>query len=29
MADKGLIAATPYVHFVMGVKNAMPVDRDE
>jgi 3-keto-5-aminohexanoate cleavage enzyme len=28
MADKGLIAATPYVQFVMGVKNAMPVDRD-
>ncbi len=25
--DKGQIAATPYVQFVMGVKNAMPVDR--
>lgn len=24
---KGQIAATPYVQFVMGVKNAMPVDR--
>jgi 3-keto-5-aminohexanoate cleavage enzyme len=28
MADKGLLAGTPYVQFVMGVKNAMPVDRD-
>lgn len=28
MADKGEIAGTPYVQFVMGVKNAMPVDRD-
>lgn len=28
MADKGQIAGTPYVQFVMGVKNAMPVDRD-
>lgn len=27
LADKGKIAATPYVQFVMGVKNAMPVDR--
>ena len=25
---KGQIAATPYVQFVMGVKNAMPVDRE-
>lgn len=28
MQDRGQIAATPYVQFVMGVKNAMPVDRD-
>ena len=28
MADSGLLAGTPYVQFVMGVKNAMPVDRD-
>ncbi|SFL17217.1 Uncharacterized conserved protein, DUF849 family [Loktanella salsilacus] len=28
MASKGQIAGTPYVQFVMGVKNAMPVDRD-
>ena len=28
MADKGEIVGTPYVQFVMGVKNAMPVDRD-
>lgn len=28
MADKDEIAGTPYVQFVMGVKNAMPVDRD-
>jgi 3-keto-5-aminohexanoate cleavage enzyme len=28
MADKGEIEGTPYVQFVMGVKNAMPVDRD-
>ena len=28
MADKGQIKETPYVQFVMGVKNAMPVDRD-
>lgn len=28
MHDKGEIPATPYVQFVMGVKNAMPVDRD-
>lgn len=27
MADKGQLAGTPYVQFVMGVKNAMPVDR--
>ena len=27
MADKGQIAGTPYVQFVMGVKNAMPADR--
>ncbi|MEN8838187.1 MAG: 3-keto-5-aminohexanoate cleavage protein [Celeribacter marinus] len=27
MADKGEIEGTPYVQFVMGVKNAMPVDR--
>ena len=28
MADKGQISGTPYVQFVMGVKNAMPADRD-
>lgn len=28
MARNGQIEATPYVQFVMGVKNAMPVDRD-
>ncbi|MCO4848756.1 MAG: 3-keto-5-aminohexanoate cleavage protein [Yoonia sp.] len=28
MSDKGQIAGTPYVQFVMGVKNSMPVDRD-
>ncbi|MCU0828723.1 MAG: 3-keto-5-aminohexanoate cleavage protein [Tabrizicola sp.] len=28
MQDKGQIKATPYVQFVMGVKNAMPADRD-
>jgi uncharacterized protein (DUF849 family) len=28
MADKGQIAGTPYVQFVMGVTNAMPADRD-
>lgn len=28
MAAKGQLAGTPYVQFVMGVKNAMPVDRD-
>ncbi|MBF9060923.1 3-keto-5-aminohexanoate cleavage protein [Rhodobacterales bacterium HKCCSP123] len=28
MADRGNLAGTPYVQFVMGVKNAMPVDRD-
>ena len=27
MASKGQLAGTPYVQFVMGVKNAMPVDR--
>lgn len=27
MADKGELAGTPYVQFVMGVKNAMPADR--
>ncbi|MFZ5965151.1 3-keto-5-aminohexanoate cleavage protein [Thalassococcus sp. BH17M4-6] len=27
MADRGELAATPYVQFVMGVRNAMPVDR--
>ncbi|MEL6550822.1 MAG: 3-keto-5-aminohexanoate cleavage protein [Pseudomonadota bacterium] len=27
MHSKGQIAATPYVQFVMGVKNAMPIDR--
>lgn len=28
MFEQGEIAATPYVQFVMGVKNAMPVDRE-
>ncbi len=28
MADEGALAGTPYVQFVMGVKNAMPVDRE-
>lgn len=28
MADCGELLGTPYVQFVMGVKNAMPVDRD-
>ncbi|MBD3764046.1 MAG: 3-keto-5-aminohexanoate cleavage protein [Rhodobacterales bacterium] len=28
MWDRGQIAARPYVQFVMGVKNAMPADRD-
>ncbi|MCP1198847.1 3-keto-5-aminohexanoate cleavage protein [Notoacmeibacter sp. MSK16QG-6] len=28
MYDKGQIADRPYVQFVMGVKNAMPADRD-
>jgi uncharacterized protein (DUF849 family) len=28
MADHGQLIGTPYVQFVMGVKNAMPVDRD-
>ncbi|WP_417522672.1 3-keto-5-aminohexanoate cleavage protein [Marinovum sp.] len=28
MSDKGQLAGTPYVQFVMGVKNAMPVDRE-
>lgn len=27
MADKGALVGTPYVQFVMGVKNAMPADR--
>jgi len=27
MADKGQLVGTPYVQFVMGVKNAMPADR--
>ena len=27
MADKGQLAGTPYVQFVMGVKNAMPADK--
>ena len=27
MADTGALAGTPYVQFVMGVKNAMPADR--
>jgi 3-keto-5-aminohexanoate cleavage enzyme len=28
MADKGQLKGTPYVQFVMGVKNAMPADRE-
>ena len=28
MAHKGQLAGTPYVQFVMGVKNAMPADRE-
>ena len=28
MAKRGQISGTPYVQFVMGVKNAMPADRD-
>ena len=28
MAEKGQLAGTPYVQFVMGVKNAMPADRE-
>lgn len=28
MQKKGQLAGTPYVQFVMGVKNAMPADRD-
>ncbi|MDO5641778.1 MAG: 3-keto-5-aminohexanoate cleavage protein [Paracoccus sp. (in: a-proteobacteria)] len=28
MADDGRLAGVPYVQFVMGVKNAMPVDRE-
>ncbi len=28
MAEEGQIVGIPYVQFVMGVKNAMPVDRD-
>lgn len=28
MWDKGQLSARPYVQFVMGVKNAMPADRD-
>jgi 3-keto-5-aminohexanoate cleavage enzyme len=28
MQDQGRLAGTPYVQFVMGVKNAMPADRD-
>ena len=28
MADRGQLKGTPYVQFVMGVKNAMPADRD-
>ena len=28
MADRGQLAGTPYVQFVMGVKNAMPADRE-
>lgn len=28
MAEKGQLAGIPYIQFVMGVKNAMPADRD-
>ncbi|NKX44615.1 3-keto-5-aminohexanoate cleavage protein [Roseicyclus persicicus] len=28
MADRGQLKGTPYVQFVMGVKNSMPADRD-
>ena len=28
MADRGQLAGTPYIQFVMGVRNAMPVDRE-
>lgn len=28
MQDRGQLAGTPYVQFVMGVKNAMPADRE-
>ena len=28
LSDAGQLAGTPYVQFVMGVKNAMPVDRE-
>ena len=28
MADQGQLSGTPYIQFVMGVKNAMPADRD-
>jgi uncharacterized protein (DUF849 family) len=28
MQDRGELLGTPYVQFVMGVKNAMPVDRE-
>jgi uncharacterized protein (DUF849 family) len=28
MADRGQLAGTPYVQFVIGVKNAMPADRE-
>ncbi len=28
LAEKGILTGTPYVQFVMGVKNAMPADRD-
>lgn len=29
MADRGQLTGTPYAQFAMGVKNAMPVDRDD
>ena len=28
MAEKGQLKGTPYIQFVMGVKNAMPVDKE-
>jgi len=28
MSDRGQLIGTPYVQFVMGVKNAMPADRE-